>query len=87
MGEQLPGAGAWLRLDWSAPQRVKQILLFDRPNLTDQVLSATLAFSDGTSISVGALNNAGAAVSISFPEKTITWVTFTINSANYSNGL
>lgn len=79
------GAGAWLRLDWSALRRVKQILLFDRPNLTDQVLSGTLSFSDGTSISVGTLNNAGAPMIISFPEKTITWMTFTINSANYFN--
>ena len=34
-------------------------MLFDRPNTNDQITSGTLTFSDGTSVTFGALPNAG----------------------------
>jgi LmbE family N-acetylglucosaminyl deacetylase len=84
------GAGAWLKLTWSSAYVVDQIILFDRPNSSDQILSATLTFDDGSSVQVGALDNAGAGVVITFPPKTISQLTLTVNtvSANtYNVGL
>lgn len=74
-------AGAWIKLDWTTPVLVSQVVLCDRPNLTDNVTSGTLTFSDGTTISVGALPNDGTPVAISFPVKTVTSFTFTVNTA------
>ena len=47
------GVGAWLTLNWSAPYSVNRIVLFDRPNLADNITGATITFSDGSSITVG----------------------------------
>jgi hypothetical protein len=53
------GVGSWLKLTWSEPYTLSSVVLFDRPNLADQITSGTLAFSDGTVLSFGALANAG----------------------------
>jgi hypothetical protein len=77
-------AGAWITLSWSAPYVVDQIVLHDRPNANDQVTGGTLAFSDGSTISVGSLANDGASVAVPFTSRTITSVTFTITSVSNS---
>ena len=59
------GVGAWLRLKWPSAKLISEVTLFDRPNLDDHALAATLHFGDGTTIPVPALNNAGAATTIS----------------------
>ncbi len=46
-------AGAWIKLSWSSAVSVSQVVLFDRPNLTDNILGGTLLFSDGSSVVVG----------------------------------
>ncbi|QGQ93939.1 hypothetical protein EHS13_02975 [Paenibacillus psychroresistens] len=75
------GAGAWSQLTWGSAQTVNKIVLYDRPNTKDQVLSGTLTFSDGTSVNVGKLQNDGRAGTIlTFPNKSVTWVKFTVNS-------
>ncbi len=53
--------GAWLKLVWGSAYTVNQVVLYDRPNSTEQITSATLSFSDGSSVTVGALNNDGTA--------------------------
>ncbi|HEU5373453.1 MAG TPA: PIG-L family deacetylase, partial [Gaiellaceae bacterium] len=40
-------AGAWLNLQWSSPQTLGSITLFDRPNSSDQITGGTISFSDG----------------------------------------
>ena len=50
-------AGAWIRLTWASPVTLGQIILHDRPNLTDRVLAGTLQFSDGSTVNVGTLSN------------------------------
>jgi hypothetical protein len=84
------GAGAWAQLTWGSAQSVSSVTLFDRPNADDNVLSGTLTFSDGSSVSVGALTNSGAAVPVSFTARSVTWVRFTVNSVSgntYNVGL
>jgi hypothetical protein len=72
--------GEWIRLDWAqAPRRVHKIVLYDLASPRDQVVCGTLSFSDGSSISVGKLQNDGQAGTIvAFPPKTIQWVKFTV---------
>ena len=78
------GVGAWLQLSWSIPYNVSRVILYDRPNLYDQILSATLTFSDGSTLQVGALNNAGAAVEYSFTPRVVTSLTLTVNTVSGS---
>jgi LmbE family N-acetylglucosaminyl deacetylase len=74
-------AGAWLRLTWSAPVTTTQVVLYDRPNPTDNVTSATLSFSDGSTVPVPALPNDGSPQAVSFSSRAVTWVQFTVNTA------
>jgi hypothetical protein len=76
------GAGAWIQLSWATATVVDRVVLFDRPNDDDHVTGGTLTFSDGTSVSVGALNNTGAATVVTFTPRSITSVTFTITSVS-----
>jgi alpha-glucosidase (family GH31 glycosyl hydrolase) len=70
--------GTTMRLNWATPQMVNRIVLFDRPNDTDDVTSGVLTFSDGTTLEVGALSGKG--TEVRFPAKTISWVSFRVNS-------
>ncbi len=77
--------GAWLQLDWDAPQTISRIVLYDRPNADDQVTSGTLSFSDGTTVPVAALpDDAKTGLTLTFPAKTITWVKFTVTGVKPS---
>jgi hypothetical protein len=64
--------GAWLKLEWEEEQTIDRIYLFDRPNLSDQVTSGELCFSDGTRESFGELpNDASEGIELEFaPRKT-----------------
>ncbi len=48
-------AGAWLKLTWTNVYVVNKVVLYDRTNLNDQILSATLSFNDGSTVQVGPL--------------------------------
>jgi hypothetical protein len=73
----------WIRLNWPKPIKAKRILLYDRPNLKDQVLAGKLTFSDGSSLEVGELPNDGKTpLNITFPEKEISWLRFDITQTS-----
>jgi trimeric autotransporter adhesin len=74
-------AGAWLQLTWDLPVTTSQVVLYDRPNLTENVTSATLSFSDGSTVPVGALPNDGSPLTVTFSPKTTTSMQFTVNTA------
>src|SRR5437660_12616684 len=48
------GAGSWLKLTWSSAQTINKIVLYDRPNLSDQITGGNIQFSDGSSITISA---------------------------------
>lgn len=73
--------GAWINLSWSVPVTTGQVILYDRPNLTDNVTSGTLTFSDGSSVPVGQLPNSGSPLTVTFPSRSVTWMRFTVGSA------
>ena len=75
----------WAQLRWPVAMKIKRVLLYDRPNLDDQVLAGKLTFSDGSTQDVGALPNDGQTpFEIIFPEKEITWVKFEITQTSAS---
>jgi LmbE family N-acetylglucosaminyl deacetylase len=78
-------AGAWIKLTWPSSVTTSEVILYGRPDGTDNVLSGTLTFSDGSSVPVGALPVGGAGYPITFPSKTITWMQFTVNTAQGQN--
>ncbi|MCX7107433.1 MAG: discoidin domain-containing protein [Methylococcales bacterium] len=74
--------GAWIDLKWNAPYTINKIVLYDRPNKYDQITSATLTFSNGSTVKVGSLINSGDAVVINFPSVVTNSVKLTVNSVN-----
>lgn len=73
---------AVIRLTWNAPQRIDRVWLFDRPNALDQITSGLLVFSDGTTLATGPLpDDAKQGLEVSFPARTVTWVTFLVTGA------
>ncbi len=76
------GAGSWLKLTWASAQTIDTIVLYDRPNLNDQITGGTIQFSDGSSIPVPALPNDGSAYTLSFTAKTVTSLQLNITSVS-----
>ncbi len=73
-------AGSWLELVWAVPVTIDRIVLFDRPNANEQITGGNLAFSDGSSVPVGALNNDGSATTVTFSTRTVSSVRLNITS-------
>ncbi len=86
-GEERP----WIRLTWNSGITIESVKLYDRSNPYDNIQSGTLTFSDGSSVAVGALDNAGDPTTVTFPVKSgITWIKFQVDSSNpgwLNNGL
>ena len=79
------GTGAWLLLTWGNAYTVDRVVLYDRPNSDDHILSAILSFSDGSTLHVGPLDNGGAAVEYTFASKVITSLLFTVDGVSTSS--
>jgi hypothetical protein len=78
------GVGEWIEFNWNSDVLINQLTLFDRPNLDDQILAATLSFSDGTEFSIGALNNDGTATIIDMNPITTTSLRLTVDQVSSS---
>jgi hypothetical protein len=76
------GANAWLTLTWPTAHSVSRIVLYDRPNSNDNITSATITFSDGSSITVGPLANDGTATEYDFTARSITSLTLTVTGVS-----
>lgn len=73
------GSGALIRLEWQSDHLVNSVILFDRPNNLDQILSGVLVFSDGSSIKTKTLpDDAKQGLEITFPPKKIHWLIFIV---------
>ncbi|MDP9982522.1 LmbE family N-acetylglucosaminyl deacetylase [Pseudarthrobacter oxydans] len=75
-------AGSYLNLAFPAAVTLNRVVLFDRPNAGDQITGGTLTFSDGTTVPVPALDNAGQATSISFPDRATTSLRLTVTTVS-----
>ncbi len=83
---QSQGVGAWILLSWASPYLVDRIVLYDRPNSSDQIMSATLTFSDGSTVAVGTLPNNGAGSEILFAPRSVTSVKLTVTGVSSTTG-
>ncbi|MEH6682556.1 MAG: GH92 family glycosyl hydrolase [Sediminicola sp.] len=72
----------WVQLDWETPQTTNRVVLYDRPSLGSHTAGGTLFFSDGSEISVTAMENNGSPKTIVFPEKEIQWVRFQLTDGD-----
>lgn len=73
--------GAWIKLSWPVPYIMSNVILYDRPNPKESILSATLTFSDGSILEVGPLAINGQGYELSFTPKIVNWIKLTINTA------
>ncbi|UVI29373.1 DUF7402 domain-containing protein [Paenibacillus spongiae] len=80
-GEQNP----WIQVNWTANQTFNKIVFYDRPNSADWAPGGTLTFSDGSTLTVSGIPNDGSAYSVTFPDKTATWVKFQVSGGSGPN--
>lgn len=74
--------GAWVQLEWAAPVNVGKIMLYDRVNLYDQALQGTITFSDGTSLTIGLLDNIARGAEYTFTPRQVTSLRYTITAVS-----
>ena len=84
---QTTAVPTWAQLTWQSAVGVSTVVLYDRPNLTDQILAGKLWFSDGTWVDVGALPNDGSPLTVAVGSKNTTSVRFEITSRTGLPGL
>jgi LmbE family N-acetylglucosaminyl deacetylase len=72
--------GSWLNVSWPTPHTLESVVLYDRPNTKDRVTGGMLRFSDGSTVSVGALPNNGSALVVDFPRRRVTGLRFTVTA-------
>ena len=75
----------WIQLSWPTNMSVDEVILMDRPNLTDSVNSGVLYFSDGSNVPVPFVANDGSPAVAIFPTKSITWVKFQVTGGTGVN--
>lgn len=77
--------GAWLRLDFEEIVHISRVVIHDRPNTADNILSGKLLFSDGSSEMFGQLPNDGSAETLIFEERNVKWVKLIIDKGTGPN--
>ncbi len=75
----------WIQLDWTTPQTINQVVLYDRPTEASHNAGGVLIFSNGTRIPVFEIPNNGAPKVVSFADQTVTWVRFETTDADGSH--
>lgn len=77
--------GAWLRIDFQKPAYVTSIVLHDRPNKADDIISGRLLFSDGTIVPISGMPNDGVAHLVQFDQKYVKWVRLIVDEGQGPN--
>ncbi|KAK4052066.1 hypothetical protein OIV83_002360 [Microbotryomycetes sp. JL201] len=81
------GIGAQLTLNWNTTVSIAQIVLYDRPNLADEITGATIRFSTGRTVTIGSLQNDGSATYINLATQVnATSLVFTVTSVSPTTG-
>lgn len=79
-----------LTLTWTSPQSAGSVVLFDRPNIDDDVTGASLAFSDGSTVLVPPLPETGEPLMLEFSPRETRSLRFAVTSVDpgtYNIGL
>ena len=83
-GWQSSDANPWIQLNFDSVKTISKLVLTDLPG-SQNVLDATVDFSDGSSFVTGVLPDNGTPKEFTFTPKETEWVRVTINSANSTN--
>ena len=75
-------AGSYLKLAFPTAVTLNRVVLYDRPNANDQITAGTLTFSDGTTVPVPSLDNAGQATTITFTDRPTTSLRLTVTTVS-----
>ncbi|KAL2844747.1 putative deacetylase LmbE-like domain-containing protein [Aspergillus pseudoustus] len=75
---------SWLSLDWETPQVVSKVVLYDRPNLDDQITAGVIEFDSGERIDIGELSNYGTAKTFDVADRTVRNLTVRIAAVSPS---
>ena len=76
-------AGAWIKLEWPEAKTASGVLVYDRPNPEDQVLAATIAFDDGSTVAIGELPNDGKTpAKLTFPPRKVKSLTLKVDKVS-----
>lgn len=67
---------AWLNLDFGGPITLNQVVLYDLPSSTDQILNCAVMLSSQEQIWLGPLNNDGSATTFTFSPRYTTSLLF-----------
>ena len=73
---------SWLLLTLSSPQTLDHVVLYDRPNVYDQIVDSTLTFSDGSIVKTGKLANNGYATTVRFTPRSTSSVKLTVTKVS-----
>lgn len=80
-GEKTP----WIRLEWEGPRTIDRIVLYDRDTGEGQIRKGILRFSDGSTVEVGDFSDGAFGKTVTFPAKTVCWVTFQVTESKGVN--
>ncbi|WP_158299381.1 DUF7402 domain-containing protein [Paenibacillus antri] len=75
----------WIQLDWESDVTIRSIKLYDRQNLQDNSVTASVYFSDGTHIPVEGIPADGAFKEIDFDTKTVRWLKVQVTGGSGAN--
>jgi len=76
---------AWLELRWPSAVSLNRVVLYDRRPSQEHVTSGRLRFSDGSTVTVGALNNEGSATTFTFSPRSTTSLRFEVTGVSSSS--
>lgn len=65
-------------ITWAAAQSISRVVLYDLPSATENVISGSLKFSDGTSVNFGELDKTGAGTEVAKFDKPVSATSVTI---------
>jgi len=74
--------GSYLELTFPTAVDLNRVVLFDRPNAADQITAGTLTFSDGSTVAVPSLDNAGKATTVTFTARATTSLRLTVTTVS-----
>ena len=71
----------WIQLEWTEPQLVDKVILYDRASLHNNIAGGKLLFSDGSVVWVNQVPADGTGRPVSFPARSTKWIKFVVSDA------
>ena len=82
LGTQSNGVGTWVQLTWKKAVTAGRVVLVGKPGAGTGATTATLTFSDGSTVTVPATVDATGKATVTFTPRSTTWVKITVTAVN-----